>query len=254
MLPVEPHGGSSPSSLSASGSTMPDLSGGAGECGEPCAARQRVGTLWLAVPGEEHMAGVLVGNLRSVGSRHAILEALNGPWHRTALQAFMLIVLAHLVEHVAQSIQIFVLHWPRPAARGALGLLFPWLVSSEVLHYAYALVMLVGLIVLLPGFRGRSRLWWSLAVWIQVWHHFEHALLFGQAMVQANLFGSPVPVSVAQLVVPRVELHLFYNAIVFVPMVVAMYFHAWPPASELRGGALPGPRCRCARRAALATG
>jgi len=34
--------------------------------------------------------------------------------------------------------------------------------------------------------------------------------------------------------VPRVELHLFYNTIVFIPMVVAMYFHMFPPAGERR--------------------
>lgn len=32
--------------------------------------------------------------------------------------------------------------------------------------------------------------------------------------------------------VPRVELHLFYNTIVFLPMAVAMYYHLFPPAAE----------------------
>jgi hypothetical protein len=43
-----------------------------------------------------------------------------------------------------------------------------------------------------------------------------------------------------QLWVPRVELHLFYNTIVFIPMVVAMYFHMFPPAETVR------PTCTCA--------
>jgi hypothetical protein len=30
---------------------------------------------------------------------------------------------------------------------------------------------------------------------------------------------------VVQLLVPRVELHLFYNAVVTIPMAVAMYYH-----------------------------
>jgi len=37
-----------------------------------------------------------------------------------------------------------------------------------------------------------------------------------------------------QLVVPRVELHLFYNTIVFIPMTVAMYHHMFPPPSASR--------------------
>jgi hypothetical protein len=50
-----------------------------------------------------------------------------------------------------------------------------------------------------------------------------------------------VPTSIAQLWVPRVELHLFYNTIVFVPMIVGMYYHLFPP--EPRRG---GRKCSCA--------
>ena len=35
--------------------------------------------------------------------------------------------------------------------------------------------------------------------------------------------------------VPRVELHLFYNTIVFIPMVVAMYYHMFPTRSDAGG-------------------
>jgi len=38
--------------------------------------------------------------------------------------------------------------------------------------------------------------------------------------------------SVLQLFVPRVELHLFYNTIVFIPMVLGMYYHMFPPKGE----------------------
>jgi hypothetical protein len=45
-----------------------------------------------------------------------------------------------------------------------------------------------------------------------------------------------------------VELHLFYNTIVFMPMVIAMYYHLFPtePAAT--------PKCTCAlhRRAGAA--
>ena len=42
----------------------------------------------------------------------------------------------------------------------------------------------------------------------------------------------PYPTSLVQLWVPRVELHLFYNTIVFIPMIVAMYFQMFPPPSK----------------------
>jgi hypothetical protein len=72
--------------------------------------------------------------------------------YRIPLAMFMAIVLAHWAEHVAQAIQVFVLGWDRPDAGGVLGLLWPWLVKSEWLHYGYAVVMLIG--IWLPAFGG----------------------------------------------------------------------------------------------------
>jgi hypothetical protein len=171
----------------------------------------------------------------------SFLARLNGPWHRRSLQIFMAIVIAHLAEHLVQAYQIYALGWPRHAARGLVGQWFPWLVHSEALHYGYAIVMLVGIWVLLPGFVGRSRAWWLAALAIQFWHHIEHALLQGQAIAGANLFGRAVPTSIAQLWIPRVELHLLYNTLVFVPMVAAMYYHLFPRPAEATV-----MRCHCA--------
>ena len=154
----------------------------------------------------------------------------------------MVIVLAHWSEHLLQAFQIYALGWPVPEARGFLGQFYPWLVTSEVLHYGYALVMLIGLWVLRSGFAGTGdRRWWTIALAIQFFHHIEHAILQTQAILGFNFFGRPVPTSLVQLWVPRVELHLFYNAIVFIPMVIAMYDHMFPPASETRK-----PQCTCA--------
>jgi hypothetical protein len=159
------------------------------------------------------------------------LNSINGRHHETALRLFMAIVLAHWAEHLLQGFQIYALGWRVPDARGALGLVFPFLVSSELLHYGYALVMLAGLWMLRPGFiGGEDRRWWTIALGIQFFHHVEHFLLQAQYLLGQNLFGRPVPTSLMQLWVPRVELHLFYNTIVFIPMVVAMYFHMFPPA------------------------
>jgi hypothetical protein len=170
-------------------------------------------------------------------------EKLNSRWHKPALQLFMVVVLAHWAEHLVQAFQIYVLHWPVPEARGLLGYWYPWLIKSESLHYGYAIVMLIGLWTLRRGFGGLSLTWWTIALGIQFWHHVEHALLLGQAVTGHNLFGSPVPSSIIQLWIPRVELHLFYNTIVFIPMVVGMYYHMFP-----RGGEAAAHGCSCALR------
>jgi hypothetical protein len=168
--------------------------------------------------------------------------SLTGEHHRAALNIFMLIVVAHWAEHLVQAYQIWVLGWPLPQARGVLGVPFPWLVQQEWLHYGYALVMLVGLWFLRGGFTGRARTWWTIALGIQVWHHFEHLLLLLQAQTGVFLFGGTAPVSIVQTVLPRVELHLFYNAAVFVPMVVAVYLHLRPTKTEFEA-----MNCSCRR-------
>ena len=176
-------------------------------------------------------------------------DKLNHQWHKPGLQVFMVIVLAHWAEHLVQAVQVYMLHWPIPEARGVLGLWYPWLVKSELLHYLYALVMIIGLWVFRKGFQASSYTWWMIAFGIQFWHHIEHGLLQTQALMGYNLFGSPVPVSILQLWVRRVELHLFYNTIVFIPMVLAMYFHMFPPKGEA-----PNYECACAwHRGALET-
>src|SRR6266576_2946133 len=161
----------------------------------------------------------------------SLVGRLNGPWHKQALRVFMVVVVVHLAEHVAQAYQAF-----------------PWLVHSEVLHYGYALIMLVGIWTLLPGFVGRARLWWLAALVIQFWHHIEHGLLQGQVIAGRTLFGAPVPTSILQLWIPRLELHLFYNTVVFVPMMVAMYYHLFPSAPDAAR-----MRCGCALHPHAAT-
>ncbi|MER7500954.1 hypothetical protein AB0L05_04210 [Nonomuraea pusilla] len=165
--------------------------------------------------------------------------ALNGRHHRTALAIFMVIVVAHWAEHLVQAMQVYVWGWPLSEARGVLGMPFPWLVTSEWMHYGYALLMLVGLVLLRKGFTGRSRTWWNISLGIQVWHHLEHLLLLLQKLSGVYLMGRPAPTSILQLVAPRMELHLFYNAVVFAPMVVAMLLHRRPAEQT-------GATCSCA--------
>ena len=174
----------------------------------------------------------IVHPVSMTSANQSFYDKLNSQWHERALQIFMAIVLAHWGEHLVQAYQIWVLGWPRPKANGILGLWYPWLIQSEVLHYGYAVIMLTGLWVLRKGFTGRARTWWTVALVIQFWHHIEHFLLISQATLHHNLAGKPVPFSVLQFFFPRVELHLFYNSVVFIPMVIAVYYHMFPPTSE----------------------
>jgi hypothetical protein len=179
-----------------------------------------------------------------------LVTSLNTTHHRLALRIFLAITLAHWAEHVVQAFQIWGLDRPVPESRGVLGAWIPWLVTSEALHYGYALIMLAGLLLLRPGFVGPARTWWTVALGIQIWHHFEHLLLLAQAGSGAHLHGhgGSEPSSVLQMLFPRVELHLFYNAVVFIPMVVAMYLHSRPAPADG-----PHARCTCAPAPAAAS-
>lgn len=150
---------------------------------------------------------------------------LNGEWHQIAMQFFMLIIISHFLEHVFQVYQLYVLQWARPKCLGALGLIYPWLVHSEYLHYGHALFMLVGLAVLRPAITSKAKLWWDIALVLGFLHHLEHALLLSQVIIHQNLFNSPVPISIGQIWFPRLELHFFYNAIVLTPMLISLYYH-----------------------------
>lgn len=153
------------------------------------------------------------------------LRQLNGPWHRRALSAYMVVVFGHWAEHIAQAYQVFVLEWNRPDAGGVLGLWLPQLASSEVLHFVYNLGLLLGLVCLRAGFHSRARAWWTAALAIQAWHFFEHLLLQAQWLTGFYLFGASQQTSLLQLWVPRVELHFLYNSVVFVPMLVALFLY-----------------------------
>lgn len=149
----------------------------------------------------------------------------NSRRHNLWLKIFAGLMVAHWAEHLVQAYQVYVLGYPRHHARGLLGQVFPWLMHSEWLHFGYALLTLLGVLMLWSGFTGTARKWWNAALVISVWHLFEHTLLFAQAQGNFFLWGAKEPTSVLQLFLPRVELHLFYNSLVTVPIVVAMLIY-----------------------------
>lgn len=174
----------------------------------------------------------------------ALVFDLNGRWHEVALWVFMAGIVAHIAEHVVQGIQVWALGNAVADSRGIAGQWFPWLAASESLHYFYAIYTLLGLVLLLPAFQGRARFWWNAALVFQFWHHLEHVTLLFQRVTGDFFFGESVPTSIVQVLIPRVELHLLYNTVVFVPMVIAIYYHLFPAAGE-RVASI----CGCPRRA-----
>jgi|SRR5579872_420472 len=146
----------------------------------------------------------------------------NPKMSRIALKSFVIVMIAHWVEHGVQAYQVYVLGFEPHHALGLLGQFYPWLVHSEWLHFGYAVLTWLGLIFLRDSFYGSARLWWDAALIIQIWHLFEHTLLFIQAQGGFTFWGTTEPTSVLQLLFPRIQLHLFYNSVVTIPIVAAM--------------------------------
>lgn len=163
--------------------------------------------------------------------RQLWVARLNGPLHQRLLWLFMVIVLGHWSEHLAQLYQVYVLGWLPKEAGGALGFWFSLANASEVLHFTYNLFLWGGILLLQPGFRRQARRWWNGALAIQSWHFFEHILLQVQWLTGYYLFGAAKQISIGELWFPRMELHFAYNLLVFVPLMVAMYgyFQPQPP-------------------------
>ena len=138
------------------------------------------------------------------------------------LKIFAALMVAHWLEHLVQAYQVWGLGYERHHAGGLLGQVFPWLMHSEWLHFTYALLTFAGLLLLYRAFEGPALAWWKTALVIQAWHLIEHTLLFAQAQGGFTLFGAKEPTSVLQVFFPRIELHLFYNSVVTVPIVIAM--------------------------------
>ena len=134
----------------------------------------------------------------------------------TAMRLLVAVMVFHWAEHLIQAVQVYALGVPRHHALGLLGMVWPSLVHNESMHFTYSFVMLLLLVATLPKMHHVGR-WWLAAVLLQTWHTIEHTILIWQAM-----HGQP-PVSIIQHFFPRIELHLFYNTIVTIPVLVAMW-------------------------------
>ena len=158
------------------------------------------------------------------------MTKLNGPWHEKGLWLFLIIVFGHWSEHFVQIYQIYVLGWLPKDAGGILGLWYPFLAQSEILHIVYNGATWIGRFMLLPGLTGRVRTFWKWTIAFASWHLFEHLLLQYQYLTGNFFFGATVQTGIGQLWFPRPELHFVYNLMVFIPMVFAYYYYFKQPA------------------------
>jgi hypothetical protein len=139
------------------------------------------------------------------------------PW--IALFGFLaLSQTAHLLEHVAQMVQIHVLHLAGASAQGIVGQL-----NIEWVHFIWNALVLVAVVVLLPHFLTNP---WLLAVApLAAWHFVEHSVMIA-TYIQTGVPGTPGLLSSGGLLfgglpIARPDLHFLYNLVETVPLLVA---------------------------------
>ena len=124
----------------------------------------------------------------------------------------------HLFEHVAQMVQIHMLHLSGANAQGIVGQL-----NIEWVHFTWNALVLVTLLVLLPRFPTNP---WLIAVTpLAAWHFVEHSVMIA-TYVQTGVSGTPGLLSSGGLLfgglpIARPDLHFLYNLVETVPLLIA---------------------------------
>ena len=125
---------------------------------------------------------------------------------------------AHLIEHVAQMVQIHVLHLSGASALGIVGQL-----NIEWVHFGWNALVLVTLLALLPRFPTNP---WLIAVTpLAGWHFIEHSVMIARYL-ETGIPGSPGLLSSGGLLfgglpIARPDLHFLYNLVETAPLPVA---------------------------------
>ena len=170
-----------------------------------------------------------------------LFARINGPWHGRALIVLFAPILFHMFEHAVQAVQVFLLDVERADALGLLGIWMAELIRGETVHFSFAAYTMAAILLAGGPAVGMARRFGIMALAVQGWHLFEHTLLIFQRTTDSFFFGASEPTSLAQLLVPRVELHFAYNGVVFAGIVIALLLHAYPPRGERERSS-----CRCA--------
>jgi hypothetical protein len=160
--------------------------------------------------------------------KETLVQKLRGPKSRRYLLAFLaaavIIQGLHVLEHVTQSIQVFVFGTSPAVASGLAGSIFDF----PLVHFTYnflffgALIWGVAWVFGLGGFSkfDRAGVWAVVvAAAIQTYHAAEHVLQIFQSIET----GTNRPPGFVGFFANNVIIHLLLNLIVWLPVVFAFY-------------------------------
>ncbi len=137
----------------------------------------------------------------------------------------------HVLEHVVQVVQLRVLHEPKEHAHGIFGAL-----DVEWVHFVWNSWILLAIVVLLIGRPGNR--WLLIAAPLAAWHLAEHVVLIATYLA-TGVEGSPGLLAMGGLIgnglpIPRPELHLLYNVMETIPLIIGLAVAWFGPRSAIR--------------------
>lgn len=133
----------------------------------------------------------------------------------------------HVIEHVIQLIQVYVLGIPDERALGLLGYILQLNGTEEWLHLLFNVTYLSALLLLVVPLRrvvpGTVPQWayatFLFGVGLEGWHNIEHAVIISNVIRNG---GCPCPgIGDVALGISDKVLHFFYNAIAYSSTVPA---------------------------------
>jgi hypothetical protein len=135
----------------------------------------------------------------------------------------------HVVEHIIQLVQVFVLGIPDDEALGLLGYVFAFQGTEEWLHIVFNVTYLVCLVAITPGVWRAPEVpllakvaFVFFGVWLEGWHVIEHLVIISN-VVSNN--GCPCPgILDARLGISDTLLHFGYNTIAYTATVIPFVY------------------------------
>jgi hypothetical protein len=204
------------------------------------------------------MPALIAHRPRAAGAPTGPARASRGNGAFYFMTAVVAIQGGHVVEHIIQVVQVFVLGVAEDDALGLLGYVLQFNGTEEWLHLGYNTLYLIALYALIlplwritPAVLSRWAFWFYIgaSVWVETWHMVEHGVIISHVI--AN-HGCPCPgIGDAALNVSDTILHFFYNAIAYAGIVYAYIlvlrdrgylFHPPPPVQAPNDSPAPAQR------------
>lgn len=146
----------------------------------------------------------------------------------------------HVVEHIIQLIQVYVLGIPDDEALGVLGYVFQLQGTEEWLHLVFNIAYLGALAFLVVPLRRlvpQTVAPWAFAAFVfglalEGWHNVEHLVIISNVIANS---GCPCPGIVdAALGLSDTVLHFFYNLIAYLATLPPLWYLTRSRASSGR--------------------